>query len=347
MDSPVRVLLVGYGFAGQTFHAPVISAVPGLELVGVASSQPQKVQADWPKVWVNPLAEESIQQPGVDLVVIATPNQTHFSLAKQALLAGKHVVVDKPLTLSLAEAEELVALAKERGLLLSVYQNRRWDADFLSLKKLLETQTLGEVVHFESHFSRYRPEVRQRWREQDGPGSGLWYDLGPHLADQALQLFGPPLAIFADLELQRQGAQAVDYCHVLLRYPKLRVILHASALVAGGNPRFVVHGTQGSYLKHGLDTQEDALKRSEKPGSVGWGLDPLEGTLYRPDQPPQALPNRPGDYRKYYEGIRDALLHGADNPVSPEQALQVMKALELGLKSTAEKREILWEEART
>lgn len=344
MRSSLGVLLVGYGFAGQTFHAPVIAAVEGLSLLGAVSSQPEAVKAKWPEAWVNPSLEAALGAPGIDLVVIATPNQTHFSLAKQALMAGKHVVVDKPFTLTLSEALELAALAKERGLLLSVYQNRRWDADFLTLTTLLKAGTLGKIVHFESHFDRYRPQVRQRWREQAAPGSGLWYDLGPHLIDQALQLFGPPKAIFADLALQREGAQAIDYCHVLLRYEQLRVVLHASALVAGGSPRFAVHGLGGSYIKYGLDTQEEALKRGEAPGSPNWGHDPLEGTLFLPDQPPQAVINAQGNYAGFYTGVRDAIKDGSENPVSPEQALDVMKALELALKSAQEHREVAWEE---
>ena len=340
--TPIKVALLGYGFAGQIFHAPVIQSLPGLKLVGVASSNPTKVKADWPEVWVLSV-EKTLTHPEVDLVVIATPNATHFEFAKKALQAGKHVVVDKPFTTTLAEAKELTTLAKEAGLLLSVYQNRRWDADFLTVRVLLGAGTLGEIVYFESHFYRYRPQVRQRWREQAGPGSGLWYDLGPHLADQALQLFGQPEAIYADFALQRKEAQTVDYFHVLLRYGRLRVVLHASALVAAGSPRFLIHGTRGSFVKYGLDTQEDALKRGERPGASNWGRDPHDGNLYLPDQSVQKLHSELGDYRKYYAAIHDAVLHGSVNPVSPEQALLVMKVLELGLSSAEQKQELPFE----
>src|SRR3954462_14666444 len=191
-----------------------------------------------------------VAQADLDLVVIATPNDTHADLARRALEAGRHVVVDKPFTLTLAEARELAHLAARAGRVLSVFHNRRWDADFLTLRRLVADGTLGEVLALESRFDRFRPEVRKRWREAAIPGGGLWYDLGPHLVDQALRLFGPPSAVYGDLARQREGAEAVDYAHVLLRYPRLRVILHAGMLVPGETPRFTLHGTLGSYVKH-------------------------------------------------------------------------------------------------
>jgi len=345
MQPPIHVALIGYGLAGQVFHAPVIQAVAGLRLVTVVSSQPEKVRADWPEVWVSSSAEEVFSSPQIDLVVVATPNSTHFELAQQALQAGKHVVVDKPFTIRAAEARLLAELAAVRGRLLSVYQNRRWDGDFLTVQELVRSGLLGEVVHFESHFDRYRPEVRPRWREQAGPGSGLWYDLGPHLADQALQLFGPPQAVYADMVQMRENAQTTDYFHVLLRYPRRRIILHASALVAAGSPRFVVHGTQGSFVKHGLDPQEDALRQGLQPGREGWGQDPSEGWLYRPGQSPQTIPTRPGDYSRFYQAVRDAILQTGPNPVPPEQAVRLMELIEAAQRSAIERREISLEEA--
>lgn len=342
MTQPLKVALIGYGFAGQTFHAPFIAAVPGLQLHLVGSSQPQRVQADWPQVQVLP-PQAALAHPEVDLMVVATPNTSHFALAQQALRAGKHVVVDKPFTLTVQEALALKALAEQTGRLLSVYHNRRWDADFRTLQGLLERGELGQVVHFESHFDRYRPQVRGRWREQDLPGSGLWFDLGPHLADQALRLFGPPQALYADFALQREGAQAVDYFHVLLRYPRLRVILHGGSLVAGGQPRFLVHGTRGSFVKYGLDPQEEALKAGIRPGAPGWGHDPQEGDLYLPGEPVGKVPNQPGNYGLYYQAIRDAITQGGANPVPPEQAIQVMQVIELANQSAGLKRELPFE----
>lgn len=340
MNRPIHVALIGYGFAGQVFHAPVIRGVPGVRLVTVVSSKPEKVKSDWPDLWVSESVEEVMAHTELDLVVIATPNHTHADLAQRALLAGKHVVVDKPFTIRSSEAKALAALAAQMDKLLSVYQNRRWDGDFLTVRRLLQEGTLGEVVHFESHFDRYRPVVRHRWREQAGPGSGLWYDLGPHLADQALQLFGPPQAVYADMALQRDHAQTTDYFHVLLRYARLRVVLHASTLVVGGNPRFVIHGTLGSFTKYGLDTQEEALKQGMRPGMPGWGQDPVEGQLYRPEQAPQSVACEPGDYRHFYAGVRDAILHKGPNPVTPTQAVQLMELLEAAIQSATERREI-------
>ncbi len=340
MTLPIHVALIGYGMAGKIFHAPVIQAVPGLRLVAIQSSQPDKVNADWPEVWVSQTFEEVIQNPQIDLVVIATPNTTHFELARRALLAGKHVVVDKPFTLYSSEARVLAAMASEGQRLLAVFQNRRWDDDFLTLRKLVEAGALGEVVYFESHFDRYRPQVQNRWREQAGPGSGLWYDLGPHLADQALELFGPPLAVYADIAQQREHAQTPDYFHVLLRYPRLRVVLHASALAPGGSARFVVHGTAGSFVCRGLDAQEALLKQGLRPGGPGWEARQDEAWLYRPDHAPDPVPLEAGDYRRFYEGVRDAIWQQGPNPVPPEQAVRLMEVLEAAIRSAAERQEV-------
>lgn len=340
MNRPIHVALIGYGFAGRVFHAPLIRSVSGLRLVTIASGRPEQVKSDWPEIWVSESTQEVITHPEIDLVVIATPNQTHFELAQRALQAGKHVVVDKPFTIRADEARALASLAAQTNRLLSVYQNRRWDGDFQTVQRLLQAATLGEVVYFESRFDRYRPQVRHLWREQDGPGSGLWYDLGPHLADQALQLFGPPAAVYADMAGQRDGAQTTDYFHVLLRYARLRVVLHASMLVAGGSPRFVLHGTQGSFVKYGQDTQEAALRQGLLPGVAGWGHDSLEGQLYLPEQAPEPIPTQPGDYRHFYAAVRDAILHKGPNPVAPEQAVQLMELLEAAIQSAAERREV-------
>lgn len=338
----LNVALLGYGYVGRTFHAPLIAATPGLRLVAVGSSDAVKVHADLPDVAVASV-DDVLARADVDLVVIATPNETHHPLACRALEAGRHVVVDKPFTITLAEAIDLTRRAAERRLLLSVFHNLRWNADFLTLRALIESGRLGEVRFFESHFDRYRPAVRPRWREQARPGSGIWYDLGSHLLDQALQLFGRPRALYADLAMQRDGAAAVDYFHVLLRYETRRVILHGSNLVAGGNPRFVVHGEAASYVKYGLDPQEEALRRGERPGAPGWGHDAEDGTLYVPSSEPGArtepVPTQSGDWRLYYARIAEAASGAGANPVPPEQAVEVMELLELAMQSAAQGRE--------
>ena len=338
----LNVALLGYGYVGRTFHAPLIEATPGLRLVAVGSSDASKVHADRPDVAVAS-ADDVLARADVDLVVIATPNETHHPLACRALEAGRHVVVDKPFTITLAEAIDLARRAAERRLLLSVFHNLRWNADFLTLRALIESGRLGHVRFLESHFDRYRPMVRPRWREQPGPGSGIWYDLGSHLLDQALQLFGRPRAIYADLAMQRDGAVAVDYFHVLLRYETRRVVLHGSNLVAGGSPRFVLHGDAASYVKYGLDPQEEALRRGERPGAAGWGRDVQDGTLYVPSEPAtqtEPVPTQRGDWRLYYARIAEAASGAGANPVPPEQAIDVMELLELALQSAAQGREL-------
>ena len=341
MQPTLNVALVGYGYVGKTFHAPLISHTPGLHLHTVVSSDPQKVLAELPQVRVINEAQEACADPGIDLVVIAAPNAVHATLARDALSHGKHVVVDKPFTVTLDEARQVVAQAAQSGRLLSVFQNRRWDSDFLTLKQLLQQDALGEVTEFHSHFNRHRPQVVDRWREQDQPGSGLWFDLGPHLLDQALQLFGMPQAIFADITLQRKDARAADYFHALLRYPRHRVMLHAGSLVPANGLRFAVHGTRASYLKHGLDTQEATLRAGGMPGQTGWGADTRIGHLQADDSDEgQPIPAIAGDYRHYYSELRTAILDNTAPPVTAQQALHVMALLEWGMQSSATRREV-------
>lgn len=344
---PLRAGLVGFGFAGQTFHAPVLSAVPGLQLGAVASSQPRKVRAEWPGVDVVPDIDALLGRADIDLIVVATPNAQHHPVAKAALAAGKHVVVDKPFTLDAAQARELAALAQRQGRLLSVYQNRRFDSDFLTLKELLAGGELGRPVYFESHFDRFRPQVRERWREQPVPGAGLWVDLGSHLLDQAVQLFGRPDTLQLDTAALRDGALVEDYFHAVLRYEggahaPLRVVLHATTLAAHAAPRYIVHGTRGSYVKRGVDSQEDALRAGGKPGGERWGADELDGELTLPSDDGQSqrknVPTLAGNYMAYYAAVRDAILGKGTNPVTPEQAVELMDLLDLGRQSAFEGR---------
>ncbi len=242
-----------------------------MRLAAVSSSNADKVLADWPdvKVAANPAAV--INDPAVQLVVIPTPNETHFPLAKQALLAGKHVIVDKPFTVTLSQAQELRLLAENSKVVLSVFHNRRWDSDFLTVQQLVRDGILGDVLYFESHYDRFRLEVMKRWREQPGAGSGIWYDLGPHLIDQALVLFGMPVAINVDLALLRPGALTDDYFHATLTYPQRRVVLHGSMSAAAQTPRYTLHGTKGSFVKFGLDTPGSPAEKRRIPAAAGLG----------------------------------------------------------------------------
>jgi predicted dehydrogenase len=346
----IRVGLIGYGYAGRTFHAPLIVSVPGLELTVVGSSKRDTVLAAFPDVTVC-AAMETATHPDVDLVVIASPNDSHFPLAAAALRAGKDVVLDKPFTVTLAEARELAQIAKDHGRLLSVFHNRRWDSEILATKAVLQSGVLGEVSHYECHLDRFRPIVRQRWREDAGPGAGLWFDLGPHLIDQALYLFGLPDSVNASFAILREGGQTDDWAHVQLNYKRLRVILHASLLVSGGAPRTILHGTRGSWAKYGADVQEKQLMAGMKPDAEGFGYDPDPCILYDGATGERTqTPTPAGCQQGYYVGIRDAIRSGQPVPVSVRDAVAVMTVLETSFASGAQGRVLplpLTEEERT
>jgi predicted dehydrogenase len=340
----IRVGLIGYGFAGKSFHAPLIAAVPGLDLIVIATSRSEAVEADYPGVAVCP-PDEVVTHPEVDLVVIATPNESHFPLAAAAMRAGKDVVVDKPFTVTLEEARGLVAIAKETGRLLSVFQNRRFYSEVLATAEMLKSGMLGEVSHYESHMDRFRPTVRQRWREQPGPGSGLWFDLGPHLIDQALHLFGMPETVNASFATLRPGGETDDWAHVQLNYPKLRVILHASLLVSwgvsavSGAPRSALHGTRGSWAKFGGDPQEAQSMAGIKPDAPEFGVDADPGIFYDGATGEKTeIPAPRGDQRLYYAGVRDAILNGTPAPIDGEHGVAVMAVLLASFASGAEGR---------
>ncbi len=346
-SSPLNVALIGYGYVGKTFHAPLVAATPGLTLHTVVSSDAAKVAADFPDARVVAELDMALADPAIDLVVIATPNALHAPQALAAFAAGKSVVVDKPFALDATQARQMADAAQAAGKLLAVFHNRRWDSDFLTLQRLIAEDALGEVVQYESHFDRFRPQVRDRWRERAGPGSGAWMDLGPHLLDQALVLFGQPLGVSADIGVQREGPSgqigADDYFHVVLRYPTLRAILHGSLLTAASDLRLAVHGTKGSYLKHGLDPQEAQLKAGMTPGAPGWGRDSRHGVLVTVEDDHQIRADvRPeiAGYRTFYAGVREAILHGAPSPVPVEDALRVMDLLELAQRASDERREL-------
>jgi predicted dehydrogenase len=337
----IRVALIGYGYAGRTFHAPLIRATPGLELAAVGSSRPELVHADLPDVAVVASAEEISASPSIDLVVVATPNDTHVPMAAIALRAGKHVVLEKPFAPTPRESRELISLAERERRVLAVFHNRRWDGDFLAVTDLLASGVLGEITHVESHFDRYRPVVRDRWRERPGAGAGLWYDLGPHLVDQALQLFGIPDRVTGNLAVQRPGAEVDDWAHVILEYGRRRVILHTSVVAAASPPRFVVHGRAGSWIKYGLDRQERDLiaALTPEPRDTEHADERavlVDGATGREKEVP--VPR--GDYRQFYAQLRDALLGLGGNPVPPEQALAVIAVVEAAIESSAEGRAV-------
>ena len=340
----LNVGLVGFGFAGKVFHAPVIRAVEGLRLTtivqrsGGGRPDPRYADVDFVRS-----VDDMLTRP-IDLVVIATPNPSHRPIAQQCLLAGRHVVIDKPFTTTLSEAEALVRLGKETRRVLSVYQNRRYVGDFVTLRTLLSENVLGRVVVFEAHFDRFRPELQPgAWREQPQPGSGVWFDLGPHLLDQAFVLFGTPQGVGADIRIERDGAAVDDAFDVTLHYPHMRAILRASMLAASPGPSVAVHGTGGSFIKYGVDSQEAALKAGRLPGEPDWDVDPpaLYGTLTTPEGT-RTVPTIPSSYAQYYENVRDAILGKTQLAVTPEQALDVMRGLELAVASSRERCVLPW-----
>jgi predicted dehydrogenase len=346
-DRTLRVGIIGFGFAGSTFHAPLIRTTPGMQVAAVASSDAAKVHAalgDTVVVHADPHA--LIDEGEVDLVVVASPNASHYALAARALDRGRHVVVDKPFTATVPEAEDLARRARAQGVLLSVYHNRRWDSSTRTGQRLLASGMLGEVRHASMHFDRFRPVPQDRWKEDPALGGGVWMDLGPHLLDEALLYFGMPEAIQADIAGLRTGTRTDDIFQVRLRYPDgLRVDLGASMLAAMPRPRLSLQGTRGSYAKKGLDPQEASLKAGALPGAdaAAWGADSEAGiAVIEADGAMERIevPTENGAYPEYYRQVRDAILGRAPNPVPPEQAIRVMQLLEAGRRSSEERREV-------
>ncbi len=340
---PVRTALIGFGASGQFFHAPLITHVDGLELVAVLSSKPDLVKAVVPDATPYSDYEEVLRQDDIELVVISVPTELHFDYAKKALAAGKHVVVEKPITPTSAEAEELIALAREKGVKLSVYHNRRWDADFRTLQQLVESGKLGHVHTYLCNYNRYRPEIAGRWREQDIPGSGTFYDLGVHGIDQALTLFGKPRSVQAKLRIQRKGTKAVDHFHLVLGYEDRDIILHSNCLSATQGPRFQVSGDKGAYVTYGMDGQEALMRAGNGPEHPQWGVEAEAdwGKLYDETEQGTPVPSLKGSYESFYEGMRNAIRNDASVPVSPEDAALAIRIIEAGYLSDKEARTVL------
>ena len=329
----IKTAVIGYGLSAKTFHLPFIVQQSGLELVAISSSQPQ-LQLDYPHLKHYQNGDELIRLTDAGLVVITSPNDSHYPLAKQALLAGKHVLVEKPFVLTAAQGQELFELAEQQQRQLFVYHNRRFDADFLTLQQIVHSGELGAIRYFESHFDRFRPVPRQRWREQQGAGTGILYDLGPHLIDQAIALFGAPEALTARCRALRQGSETVDYFHLLLHYSDKEVVLHSSPFSALPTTRFILQGDLGSYHKTGLDPQEDALRAGQLPQGANWGMESeaMYGVLATAEGQ-RSYPSLAGDYRQFYQQLVLALISGKNNLVSAEEALLNIRLIELAQQS--------------
>jgi scyllo-inositol 2-dehydrogenase (NADP+) len=335
----LNVGILGYGLAGTVFHAPFVRAVPRLQLAAVATSRPAEAADDFRRI-ADP--QSLIADPDLDLVVIATPNATHVPLARAALEAGKHVVIDKPFAPTAAEAAELIALAERRGRLLTPFHNRRWDGDLLTVRKLVEEGTLGDLLQVEFCWDRFRPAIREGWKDSPEPGAGLLFDLGAHLVDQALLLFGVPKAVSAGIFLDRPGAPVDDGFDLRLDYGALRVRLAASMMIREPRPRFALHGTRASFVKYGVDPQEDALKAGGSPSDAGYGEEwPESFGRLTADDGIRAVPSLRGDYTGFYEAVAASILDGAPPPVDPRDALAGLRIIE---RAQASARSKCWEE---
>ena len=342
----IDVGLIGFGLGGKSFHAPVIAAVEGLRLAAVLQRRENTAAELYPGVTIARSVEEMLAIPSIQLVAISTPNDTHFSYAKACLEADRDVVVDKPFTTTLGEAQVLADLARRRGRLLTVYLERRLDGDFATVKELMADGELGRLVHFEETFDRCRPKVRDSWKEKTGPGRGVFWDLGPHLLDHALELFGEPEALLADIRIERDAGSSPDAFDVTYYYAGgFRVVMSSSTLAPVARPHFRIRGTKASFIKQGLDPQEALLRAGVPMGGPSWGLEKPEewGTL-TPTSGGAArkVESARGDYRKFYENVRDVMLGKARPLVTLEDALRMMRALELSEESSAQRRVLPW-----
>jgi scyllo-inositol 2-dehydrogenase (NADP+) len=343
----IDVGLIGFGLAGRSFHAPVIRTVPGLRLAAILERSGSEAAEKYPDVPIVRTLDELLAIKEIRLVVIATPNDSHFLLAQQCLADGRDVLVDKPFTTTLEEAIALVQFAKQQGRVLTVYQNRRYDGDFQAIVQLVSMGALGRIVRFETNYDRFRPQLRLgAWRERSGTGTGIFFDIGPHLIDHALLLFGLPEALTADIRVEREGAVADDAFDLAFHYPRgLRADLRSSILAAAPRPRFTLHGTQGAFVKQTVDPQESNLRRGYIPTDTAWGAEPEQnwglltlsenGTLTQ-----RRVPSANCDYRDFYGNLRDAILGKAKLAVTPEWALDVMRLLELARQSSNERRTV-------
>jgi predicted dehydrogenase len=349
MTEPIRVGVIGFGLAGRIFHTAVIQATPGLELAAVVQRSGDDAKKEYPEARQARSIEELLADPGIRLVVIATPSYSHYELAKQCLREQRNVVIDKPFTLKSEEAAELIRTARDRKLLLTAYQNRRWDGHLRTLRSVIKGGELGRLVSFESHFDRFRPAPRRDvWRESGGPGGGTLFDLGPHLIDEALTLFGAPDTITASVRVEREHAAVDDAWDILLEYEhpyRFTAALRATLTACAPGPRYVVHGTKGSFTKWGFDPQEDQLKAGMRPDAPGFGEEPESawGELKLCSESGPAIrrvKTERGDYRGFYENVRDVLLGNAELEVKPEQAWRTTRLIELARESSGQGRRL-------
>jgi scyllo-inositol 2-dehydrogenase (NADP+) len=345
----INVGLIGFGLAGRAFHAQVISRVPGMRLAAILQRTGDEAGKAYPDAKIVRSLDELLALPDIRLIVIASPNDTHAPFARAALASGHDVVVDKPFTTSYAEAVDLVNFAEKSGRFLTVYQNRRYDGDFQAIRELVAAGTLGRIVRFETHYDRFRPNFKTNaWREQRVAGAGILFDIGPHLIDHAMVLFGKPEAVTADVRIERQGGLADDAFDIMFLYPdSMRAVLSSDILAVSQRPRFLLFGTKGAFVKQTVDPQENNLRFGTLPEKGAWGAEPEEnwGVLTVSDgtnTTQRRIPSGTGDYRDFYANVRDVLEGKAKPFVSLPYALDVMRALEVCRASSDQRRTLPW-----
>lgn len=336
---PINTALCSFGMSGWVFHAPFLQANPGFNLYAVWERSKNLAEEKYPNVKTYRSLETLLADDSVELVIVNTPNSTHYEYAKKALEAGRHVIVEKPFTINIEEGEELIALAKKQNKKLSVYQNRRYDSDYKTIRKVINENLLGELVEVEMHFDRFKEELSPKLhKENPGAGAGSLYDLGAHLIDQALQLFGMPERIFADIRIIRPQSRVDDYWEILLYYPNLRVRLKSSYVVREALPGYILHGLKGSFIKPKTDIQEDTLKEGIMPGKSDWGKEPdsekgLLHTEINGEIIKEYILSEQGNYGEYYDAVYDAIRNNKSMPVTAEQGLAVIKIIQSAFKS--------------
>ncbi len=341
----IKTALLSYGMSGKVFHAPFLDLHHGFEITGAWERSKNLIQTDFPEVKSYPTLE-ALLQDDCDLVIVNTPVGTHYEYAKQVLLSGKHAIVEKAFTTTVAEAQELAALANEKGLQLAVFQNRRWDSDFKTVQKILQDKILGDIVEAEIHFDRYNPNLSPKvHKETQNAGAGILKDLGPHIIDQALCLFGFPDAVNGDIRITRAHSLVDDWIDITLFYPDLRVRLKAGFFVREPHPSYTLHGKKGSFLKARGDVQEDELKLGKKPNTTDWGTEPehLKGLLHTESNGTiikEFVPTEQGNYYAFFEGVYQAILHGKKVPVSAAEGVQVMQIIEAAIASHQQQQRI-------
>jgi scyllo-inositol 2-dehydrogenase (NADP+) len=344
--NPIKTALLSYGMSGEIFHAPLLAVNPGFTLTSIVQRNSEKAKQRYPYVKIAKQVDEVMNDSAIELIVINTPNESHYPYATQALEAGKHVIVEKPFTVTTQEADNLIALAKKKNKILTVFQNRRWDGDFMTVKKVVENKWVGKIAEFELHYDRYRNYIEANtWKEEQGPGSGILYNLGSHMLDQVLALFGLPLEVDARVGIQRPNGKVEDFYDIRMQYNDFHAIVKSSYLVRESTPRYILHGTEGSFIKYGIDPQEQALKDGKVPGTAGWGADAKElwgkinttiGGLHIEGH----VETIAGDYTQFYKNIFESIRNGKPLAVKPEESKDGIRLIEACYESSKSRKAI-------